>query len=32
MTELEMGPQKLDFVGYFKFLRKHAMWISLLKK
>jgi hypothetical protein len=24
LTELEMGPQKFDFVGYFKFLRKHG--------
>ena len=24
LTELEMGPQKLDFVGYFKFLKKHG--------
>jgi hypothetical protein len=24
LTELEMGPQELDFVGYFKFLRKHG--------
>jgi hypothetical protein len=24
LTELEMGPQQLDFVGYFKFLEKHG--------
>ena len=24
LTELEMGSQKLDFVGYFKFLKKHG--------
>lgn len=24
LTELEMGPQKFDFVGYFKFLEKHG--------
>ncbi|HMJ63601.1 MAG TPA: hypothetical protein VK493_17650, partial [Bryobacteraceae bacterium] len=24
LTELEMGPQKFDFVGYFKFLKKHG--------
>lgn len=24
LTELEMGPQTLDFVGYFKFLEKHG--------
>jgi hypothetical protein len=24
MTNLEMGPQKFDFVGYFKFLDKHG--------
>lgn len=24
LTELEMGPQEFDFVGYFKFLRKHG--------
>ena len=23
LTELEMGPQKFDFVGYFKFLHQH---------
>ena len=24
LTELEMGPQQFDFVGYFKFLEKHG--------
>jgi len=24
LTELEMGPQSFDFVGYFKFLEKHG--------
>ncbi len=24
LTELEMGPQTFDFVGYFKFLQKHG--------
>ena len=24
LTELEMGPQQFDFVGYFKFLQKHG--------
>ena len=24
LTELEMGPQKFDFVGYFKFLEKNG--------
>ena len=24
LTELEMGPQQLDFVGYFKFLERHG--------
>jgi hypothetical protein len=24
LTELEMGPQRFDFVGYFKFLEKHG--------
>src|SRR5688572_7379499 len=24
LTELEMGPQRLDFLGYFKFLEKHG--------
>ncbi len=24
LTELEMGPQTFDFVGYFKFLKKHG--------
>ncbi len=24
LTELEMGPQKFDFVGYFRFLEKHG--------
>ena len=24
LTELEMGPQPFDFVGYFKFLEKHG--------
>jgi hypothetical protein len=24
LTELELGPQQLDFVGYFKFLEKHG--------
>jgi hypothetical protein len=24
LTELEMGPQTMDFVGYFKFLEKHG--------
>jgi hypothetical protein len=24
LTQLEMGPQSFDFVGYFKFLRKHG--------
>lgn len=24
LTELEMGPQNFDFVGYFKFLEKHG--------
>ena len=24
LTELEMGPQEFNFVGYFKFLKKHG--------
>ena len=24
LTELEMGPQQFDFIGYFKFLEKHG--------
>jgi hypothetical protein len=24
LTELEMGPQQFDFIGYFKFLQKHG--------
>jgi len=24
LTELEMGPQNFDFVGYFRFLQKHG--------
>jgi hypothetical protein len=24
LTELEMGPQTFNFVGYFKFLEKHG--------
>ena len=24
LTELEMGPQQFDFVGYFRFLEKHG--------
>lgn len=24
LTELEMGPQTFDFVGYFRFLEKHG--------
>ena len=28
LTELEMGPQQFDFVGYFKFLESTVMWNS----
>ena len=24
LTQLEMGPQNFDFLGYFKFLEKHG--------
>jgi hypothetical protein len=31
LTELEMGPQSFDFVGYFKFLEKHG-YVEFLQR